>query len=92
LKHYKGLLELRAREIAPRLEGSRSGTYRMLGGRAFEVKWPLNGGELTLLANCGSDAVGMEPAAQALADARPLWSSGDKPGSAWSAGWWLKDR
>jgi malto-oligosyltrehalose trehalohydrolase len=92
MKHYKGLLELRAREIAPRLEGSRSGTYRMLGGRAFEVKWPLNGGELTLLANCGSDAVGMEPAAQALADARPLWSSGDKPGSAWSAGWWLKDR
>jgi malto-oligosyltrehalose trehalohydrolase len=78
LAHYKKLLQLRAKAVAPKSFGP--GKYRMLGERAFEVRWD----GLLLVANCGSDAVTVkEPPKEA-----PLWSNG-KPGEAWSVNWWL---
>ena len=77
LSHYKKLLQLRARAIAPRRFGP--GTYRLLGERAFEVKWS----GLTLIANCGDQKVAVKDAPREAA----LWSNG-KPGEAWSVNWW----
>ena len=77
LSHYKKLLQLRARAIAPRRFGP--GSYRMLGERAFEVKWS----GLTLIANCGDQKVAVKDAPREAA----LWSNG-KPGEAWSVNWW----
>jgi malto-oligosyltrehalose trehalohydrolase len=80
LAHYKQLLHLRQRAIAPRKFGP--GKYWMLGERAFEVKWD----DLVLLANCGDHKVhiGNVPAE------KPLWSNGT-PGAAWSVAWWIKE-
>ena len=78
LAHYKKLLQLRARAIAPRKFGS--GTYRMLGERAFEVRWD----KLVLIANCGDQPVQVKDAPKAA----PLWSNGD-PGKPWSVTWWI---
>ncbi len=77
LAHYKKLLQLRARAIAPKNFGP--GKYRMLGERAFEVRWD----GLLLIANCGNDAVAVQDAPKEA----PLWSNG-KPGEAWSVNWW----
>jgi maltooligosyltrehalose trehalohydrolase len=77
LSHYKQLLHLRARAIAPRKFGP--GQYRMLAERAFEVKWS----GLTLIANCGDQKVDVKDAPRQAA----LWSNG-KPGEAWSVNWW----
>jgi malto-oligosyltrehalose trehalohydrolase len=78
LAHYKKLLQLRARAIAPK--NFAPGKYRMLGERAFEVRWD----GLLLIANCGNDAVTVKDAPKET----PLWSNG-KPGAAWSVNWWL---
>jgi malto-oligosyltrehalose trehalohydrolase len=78
LAHYKKLLQLRARAIAPRQFGA--GTYRMLGPRAFDVRWD----KLVLIANCGDQAVTVKDAPQAT----PLWSNGE-PGKPWSVNWWI---
>jgi hypothetical protein len=80
LKHYKELLGLRQRSIAPRKFGP--GKYRMLGARAFEVSWS----GLLLVANCGDQPVLF---AEVPREA-PLWTNGP-PGSAWSVAWWIKD-
>jgi maltooligosyltrehalose trehalohydrolase len=77
LSHYKKLLQLRARAIAPRRFGP--GKYRLLGERAFEVKWS----GLTLIANCGDQKVAVQDAPREAA----LWSNG-KPGEPWSVNWW----
>ncbi len=78
LSHYKQLLHLRARVIAPRKFGP--GKYQMLGERAFEVKWD----GLTLIANCGDQKVEVkDPPRQAA-----LWSNG-APGVPWSVNWWI---
>jgi maltooligosyltrehalose trehalohydrolase len=78
LSHYKKLLQLRARAIAPRR--FRPGTYGMLGERAFAVKWD----GLTLIANCGTLAM----AVRDFPKDPPLWSNG-RPGDPWSVNWWL---
>ena len=85
MAHYSALLELRAREIAPRLAGVRPGRYRMLGARAFEVVWPLGDSELTLIANCDSEPIVIDRVPQG----RTLWASTDEPGAPWAATWWL---
>jgi len=78
LAHYRELLQLRSREIAPRNLGP--GRYRMLGERAFEVDWD----GLTLIANCGDQPVQINDVPQG----QPLWSNG-RPGDPWSVSWWL---
>jgi malto-oligosyltrehalose trehalohydrolase len=76
--HYKKLLQVRARAIAPRKFGP--GKYRMLGERAFEVRWD----KLVLVANCGDEKVEVKNAPSEA----PLWSNG-KPGAPWSVNWWV---
>jgi malto-oligosyltrehalose trehalohydrolase len=85
VRHYKTLLDLRAQEIAPRIADAASGRYRMLGPRAFEVVWPVKGGQLTLIANCSDTAVTLPEGPQH----RPLWSHGERHGGPWSVGWWI---
>jgi hypothetical protein len=60
LARYQAMLELRAREIAPRLRGigGNAGAWRALGPRALAVSWRLgDGAHLLLLANFGDGAV-----------------------------------
>ena len=71
LERYRGLLSLRAREIAPRLRGmAPGGDYRLLGPAALRVEWRLgDGSTLRLLANFADVAVGLSeraPAADTL--------------------------
>jgi maltooligosyltrehalose trehalohydrolase len=77
LAFYKELLHLRREKVVPLR--ARAGAYRMLGERAFEVKWD----RLVLLANCGD-----QPVAVGEPGGRLLWASGGA-GEPWSAGWWL---
>jgi malto-oligosyltrehalose trehalohydrolase len=81
LSHYKQLLHLRARAIAPRKFGP--GKYRMFGERAFEVRWE----GLLLVANCGDQKVDVKDAPREA----PLWSNG-APGAPWSVNWWTPIR
>jgi 1,4-alpha-glucan branching enzyme len=54
LEHTRRLLAVRARELVPRLEGARSGTFRTHGDRGLSVEWPLAGGStLRMVANFG---------------------------------------
>jgi 1,4-alpha-glucan branching enzyme len=80
LAHYKKLLQLRARAIAPRRFGP--GAYRMLGERSFEVRWD----KLVLIANCGDQPLAVKDAPKAA----PLWSNGE-PGKPWSVNWWITE-
>ena len=80
LAHYKKLLQLRARAIAPRKFGP--GKYRMLGQRAFEVKWD----GLTLIANCGDQPIAVSDAPKE----KLLWSNATS-GAAWSVNWWIRE-
>jgi malto-oligosyltrehalose trehalohydrolase len=77
LAHYRGLLDVRRREIAPR--DWPPGRWRMLGERAFEVTWD----SLALLANCSAEPleVGGAPRGEAI------WSNGS-PGGPWTVNWW----
>ena len=62
LDWYRRLLNLRAREIAPRLVGMSgdAGRWHALGTRALRVDWRLgDGSRLHLLANFGDDTVAL---------------------------------
>ncbi|HET7594255.1 MAG TPA: malto-oligosyltrehalose trehalohydrolase [Stellaceae bacterium] len=81
---YRGLLALRAREIAPRLRGMRgnAGAWRALGPRALRVDWRLGDGSgLTLFANFGPDAVALAESPQG----RLLHATGEAPRAALAA-------
>ena len=78
LSHYKKLLQLRARAIAPRRFGP--GKYHMFGERAFVVQWD----GLMLIANCSNNAITVT----GFPGDKPLWSNG-RPGDPWSVNWWL---
>jgi 1,4-alpha-glucan branching enzyme len=77
---YRELLRLRREEILPRIGAS--GSCRMLGERAFELRWD----RIALVANCGEAAVTPE----APPPGRKIWGDGD-PGASWSAHWWVDD-
>jgi malto-oligosyltrehalose trehalohydrolase len=77
LSLHRRLLRLRHAEIVPRIGAS--GRYRMLGARAFEVRWE----RIALVANCGDDAVQAEPM-----PGHRIWGDGEA-GAAWSAHWWV---
>jgi malto-oligosyltrehalose trehalohydrolase len=78
LQHYQDLLALRARVIAPRSFGP--GKYRMLGERAFEVRWE----GLALVANCSDVELNLEEVPQG----NLLWSNA-RAGAPWSVDWRL---
>ena len=63
LRFYTHLLELRRREIVPRLSGiaGNAGGWRTLGERALAVEWRLgDGARLALFANFGTQAVRLD--------------------------------
>ena len=74
---YRELLQVRREKIVP-LQ-AKNGSYRMLGRRAFEVRWD----KLVLIANCGDEPVRVEEP-----EAKRVWSSG-QAGAPWSVGYWL---
>jgi maltooligosyltrehalose trehalohydrolase len=83
LARTRALLALRAREIAPRLEGARAGVWRVLGDKAVEVRWKMGDGTtLVLIANFGSAPVA------AVAEGRLLHATG-APGAPRSAAFFL---
>jgi maltooligosyltrehalose trehalohydrolase len=70
---YRELLEIRHREIVPRLRGAQSGRYDLLGEGAVSIRWRMGDGtQLSLLANLAAKPL---PASIALVG-RWLWSSG----------------
>ena len=80
LAFYKNLLETRKTHISCR--DLPSGSYRMLGEGAFEVRW----GDLVLLANCSEADVPIdaEPAG------RQIWGSLSRNAlDPWSVNWWV---
>jgi malto-oligosyltrehalose trehalohydrolase len=78
LAWYQAMLELRAREIAPRLRGigGNAGAWQVLGPRALAVSWRLSdGARLLLVANFAAAAVDLaEPPGGRL-----LHATGDVP-------------
>jgi len=91
LEHVRRLLEVRMREIAPRLMGARAGTFRTHDDRGLSVEWPLAGGaRLRLAANFGDAPL------EALAPpaGRVLHTEGDAGHNRlgpWSGIWTLED-
>jgi malto-oligosyltrehalose trehalohydrolase len=82
LAYYASLLALRRDRIAPL--NVRPGRHRVLGERALEVRWPLEGGgSLLLIAHLADGSCALEPP-----DATLLWGN-DVPGAPWSVTWWL---
>ena len=66
LARYRTLLEIRAREIVPRLAGmpAFAGRYHVQGPQAVIVEWQLGDrSRLTLMANFSGQAVAAPPAA-----------------------------
>lgn len=58
LARTRALLELRKREIVPRLAGARAGTWQVLAEKSVEVRWPMGDGTtLVLVANFGEAPV-----------------------------------
>jgi maltooligosyltrehalose trehalohydrolase len=88
LARYRRLLELRKREIVPRLAGMPpfAGSYQVLGPRAVSVEWRLgDGSRLRLLANF-AEAVLTTPAA--TPEQQVIYSSA-QPGARRSATFFL---
>jgi maltooligosyltrehalose trehalohydrolase len=85
---YRDLLAIRKKEIVPRLKGSTSGSYELLGDNAVSVSWRLgDGGRLRLLANLAS-----RPLNGSFAPVgRKLWSTGIQSSlGPWTVHWSLE--
>jgi maltooligosyltrehalose trehalohydrolase len=88
LARYRALIDLRRREIVPRLADMAgfAGTYRVLGPRAVAVEWSLGrGARLSLTANFSDQPVPLSTAADGW---RLLYSS-DRAGGPMSASFFL---
>jgi malto-oligosyltrehalose trehalohydrolase len=99
LEFHRHLLQLRAREIAPRVCGMQGGHGRFVtfGDHGVLVQWQLgDGSALSLVANLGAErGDGIEPPAGRLLHAYP----GDRAFARiqeglmpWSVGWYLDER
>lgn len=91
---FRTLLDIRSREIVPRLRGigAHAGTMTLGDGHTFAVRWRLgDGAALSLLANLGDDggAAPLVPGGRLLFETTPNTGSGDLP--PWSAAWLLAD-
>jgi malto-oligosyltrehalose trehalohydrolase len=90
LERYRRLLEIRSREIVPRLSGlgGPAGRYRVLGANSVTVEWQMSDGStLELIANFGIEPV---HAPEVNRGARILYGSGETPGAPQSATFVLK--
>jgi malto-oligosyltrehalose trehalohydrolase len=90
LARYHRLLEIRRREIVPRLSGigEFAGHYWVLGAKGVAVEWRLgDGSTLGLIANFGTEPV---HAPEINRGARILYGSGEAPGAPQSATFVLK--
>ena len=90
LEHYRSLLRLRAREIAPRLAKGARGAFEAIGATGVKVDWTLgDGSRLHLRANFSK-----EPAAFAAAPGERLHHEGPAPQgptlAAWGGAWTLE--
>jgi maltooligosyltrehalose trehalohydrolase len=90
LDHYKALLALRAREIAPRIAKGATGTFETVGETGVAVDWTLgDGSRLHLRANFGEAPVAYERPPGNL-----LHLEGEPPGGtslgAWTGAWTLE--
>jgi maltooligosyltrehalose trehalohydrolase len=91
---YRRLLELRRREIVPLVPAMRGGTasWREIGKRALEARWPSGDARLVLLANLGDAPQRLDsPAAGRLiySSDRAL-AAGSTSLPAWSAAWLVR--
>jgi malto-oligosyltrehalose trehalohydrolase len=89
LARYRALIDIRRREIVPRLAGMEgfAGLYRVRGERAVEVEWRLgDGSRLVLMANFSEEALS---ASLALTENDLLYSSAS-PGAPISASFFLQ--
>ena len=89
LSRYRALIEIRRREIVPRLAGMQgfAGRYRVLAAKAVEVEWRLGDGSLlTLLANFSKETTSPSPECQS----GDLLYSSASPGAPVSASFFLK--
>jgi 1,4-alpha-glucan branching enzyme len=89
LARYRALIEIRRREIVPRLAGMPgfAGRYRVLAAKAVEVEWRLgDGSQLILLANFSEEAVSGSPQCQ---NGDLVYSSAS-PGAPASASFFLR--
>lgn len=88
LARYRQLLQIRAREIVPRLSGMPpfAGTYQVLGPKTVRVEWRLgDGSHLSLLANFADVQVSRN-----LPGGRLVYSAAD-PGAPLSAAFFLTE-
>jgi 1,4-alpha-glucan branching enzyme len=85
---YRDLLAIRKREVVPRLTGSTSGSYEILGEKAVSVAWRLgDGARLHLLANIAPRSLVWSFAATG----RELWSTGiNSAVGPWAVRWSLE--
>lgn len=99
LAFYKTLLDIRRREITPRLPGTlgNAGAYRLLDGQGITVNWRLGSRErLCLLANLGREPLRDMPAPP---EGKRIFLLGEdmqanmKEGlwAAWSVAWTIED-
>lgn len=90
LTRYRRLIEIRKREIVPRLVGMEpsSGAFQVLGPKAVDVQWRLgDGSQLMLFANFSGQAV---PVPDSVQDGRVIFSSAE-PGAPFSAAFSLSE-
>jgi len=75
---YRSLIDLRTKEITPRLQGAKSSGAIIIGPKAVRAEWRMgDGARLTIVTNLGTEAVPFDSP-----PGRLLFSSGDisKPG------------
>jgi malto-oligosyltrehalose trehalohydrolase len=63
LAFYRDLLDLRRQQLVPRLHGLRVGqaSFDVFEKTGLQVNWPLEGGQLSLLANLGATPIAAPP-------------------------------
>jgi 1,4-alpha-glucan branching enzyme len=89
LARYRRLIEIRTREIVPRLAGMPpyAGTFEVLGPSAVRVEWRLgDGSRLALLANFSE-----RQASGSLPEGKLMYSSARTPGTPFSATFFLSE-
>jgi maltooligosyltrehalose trehalohydrolase len=70
---YRELLDVRQREIIPRLKGAQPGTFQLIGNGAVSARWTLgDGSQLYLTANLSATPL----RASVVTSGRQIWGAG----------------